>query len=209
VYVVLAIGALAMIAPYVVQVLTSLKTYDETVTIPPTLFPAVPQWQNYVDIASTSFPIFVQVGNSIIVTAVRVAGQLLLGSMAAYAFARLKFPFRRTLFAVFLSVLMVPSQLFLIPQYQFMQGFGWLDSLQALFLPGIFSAFGRVPAAAVLSQPADRARRSCSARWREPVADLLQGHASAGTPGPGGARIAHNGVELERSAVATDRELFT
>lgn len=142
VYVLLSLGALAMIAPYVVQVLTSLKTYQETVSIPPTLFPATPQWSNYVEIASSTFPIFTQVVNSAIVTIVRVAGQLLFCSMAAYAFARLKFPFRKTIFAVFLSVLMVPSQLFLIPQYQFMQGLGWLDTLQALFLPGIFSAFG-------------------------------------------------------------------
>jgi multiple sugar transport system permease protein len=62
--------------------------------------------------------------------------------MAAYAFARLRFPGRKVLFGVFLSVLMVPPQLFIIPQYQIMSDLGWLNSLQALIVPGLFSAFG-------------------------------------------------------------------
>jgi multiple sugar transport system permease protein len=62
--------------------------------------------------------------------------------MAAYAFARLRFPGRGLLFGLFLSVLMVPPQLFIIPQYQIMSDLGWLNSLQALILPGMFSAFG-------------------------------------------------------------------
>lgn len=142
VYAALVIGAVLMILPYVFEVLTSLKTYEETTSLPPTLFPAVPQWQNYVTVSTSTFPIFVQLGNSIVVTAARVAGQLLFASLAAYAFARLSFPFKRTLFAMLLSVLMVPGQLFLIPQYQIMQAVGWLDTLQALAVPGMFSAFG-------------------------------------------------------------------
>lgn len=142
VYGALVIGAVLMILPYVFEVLTSLKTYEETTSLPPTLFPAVPQWQNYVTVSTSTFPIFIQLGNSIVVTAARVAGQLLFASLAAYAFARLSFPFKRTLFAMLLSVLMVPGQLFLIPQYQIMQAAGWLDTLQALAIPGMFSAFG-------------------------------------------------------------------
>jgi multiple sugar transport system permease protein len=69
-------------------------------------------------------------------------GQVLLCSLAAYAFARIEFPFRNLLFGLFLSVLMVPTQLFLIPQYLIMQQLGWLNSLQALIVPGLFSAFG-------------------------------------------------------------------
>ncbi len=141
VYIVLSAGALIMIAPYAVALVTSLKTYAETIAVPPTILPASPQWGNYFAVNGT-FPILIQLGNSALVTAARVAGQLIFCSMAAYAFARLRFPFRGAVFAVFLSVLMVPGQLFLLPQYQIMQSLGWLDTLQALFLPGIFSAFG-------------------------------------------------------------------
>src|SRR6185312_168412 len=63
-------------------------------------------------------------------------------SMTTYAFARLRFPGRNLIFGGFLSVLMVPPQLFIIPQYQIMSDLGWLNSLQALIVPGLFSAFG-------------------------------------------------------------------
>lgn len=142
VYVLLSIGGIAMIAPYVVEVLTSLKTYDETIRIPPAIFPEVPMFSNYAEVSSENFPIYVQIANSLVAAIARVCGQLLFCSMAAYAFARLKFRFRNALFAVFLSVLMVPSELFLIPQYQMMQRFQLLDTVPALFLPGMFTAFG-------------------------------------------------------------------
>lgn len=135
------LGAL-MAAPYAVELLTSLKTYQETVQVPPVIVPAAPQWGNYVSVFSETFPIGIQLANTAIAAVARAAGQILVGSMAAFAFARLEFRFRGPLFALFLSVLMVPSQLFLIPQYQVMQTLGWLDSIPALFVPGIFSAFG-------------------------------------------------------------------
>ena len=142
IYVVLIVAGAVMFAPYVLEILTSLKTYEETQLIPPVIVPAVPQWANYVSVSYQDFPILIELLNSVVASAARVAGQLLLASMAAYAFARLRFPFKRTLFALFISVLMVPTQLFLIPQYQIMQKLGLLDTLPALFLPGMFSAFG-------------------------------------------------------------------
>ena len=142
IYAVLIVGGAIMFAPYVLEILTSLKSYEETLLVPPTIFPAVPQWANYISVSYQDFPILTELFNSVVVSAARVAGQLLFASMAAYAFARLRFPFKRVLFALFISVLMVPTQLFLIPQYQIMQKLDLLDSLPALFLPGMFSAFG-------------------------------------------------------------------
>jgi multiple sugar transport system permease protein len=139
---VLAVGAALMIAPLIIQITASLKTYHEAIRVPPTFLPASPQWHNYSDVSSANFPVWRQLFNTAIAAAARVAGQLLFCSMAAFAFARLRFPGRGLLFAAFLSVLMVPSQLFLIPQYQIMQSLGWLDTIQALFVPGMFSAFG-------------------------------------------------------------------
>jgi multiple sugar transport system permease protein len=75
-------------------------------------------------------------------TAGRTLGQLLFCSLAAYAFARIEFPGRNVLFILMLSVLMVPPQVFYLPQYLIMQDLGWLNSLQALIVPGMFSAFG-------------------------------------------------------------------
>ena len=68
--------------------------------------------------------------------------QVLFCSMAAYAFARIEFPFKNAIFVLVLSVLMVPGQIFLIPQYRIVQSLGLLDTIPALFLPNLFSAFG-------------------------------------------------------------------
>lgn len=141
-YLMLSLGALIMIFPYIYEVLTSLKTYAETIAFPPPFFPARPQWGNYLNVLFTPAPLLRQIVNSVIVTAIRVVGQVLISAMAAYAVARLRFPFRRVVFMIFLSPLVVPSELFLLPQYQIMQALGLLDTLRALFLPGLFSAFG-------------------------------------------------------------------
>ena len=62
--------------------------------------------------------------------------------MAGYAFARIEFPFKNFIFVLLLSVLMVPGQIFLLPQYQLIQKMGLLNTIPALFLPNLFSAFG-------------------------------------------------------------------
>lgn len=142
VYIVLVLGAIVMLSPYALMIATSLKTYPETIANPQSFLPAVPQWSNYIEVNSDQLPIYLQIGNSAIVSIARIAGQLLFASMAAYAFARLRFRFRGLIFGIFLSMLMVPSQLFLLPQYQIMQNLHWLDTLQALAVPGMFTAFG-------------------------------------------------------------------
>lgn len=141
VHLVLVIGAVGMVGPFVWEVLTSLKTLAESNQVPPTLLPEDWQFGNFGAVFDR-LPFAAMFGNTILMTIGRVVGQLLFCSMAAYAFARLKFPGRDVLFVLFLAVLMVPPQLFLIPQYQIMANLGWLNTLQALILPGMFSAFG-------------------------------------------------------------------
>ncbi|GAA1349107.1 carbohydrate ABC transporter permease [Saccharothrix algeriensis] len=141
VHVVLVVGALVMVAPLLWEFLTSVKSFGESVRMPPTILPETWDWSNYGKVFE-AIPFGQQFLNTVLMTVGRTAGQLLMCSMAAYAFARLQFPGRDAFFLLFLSVLMVPSQLFLIPQYQIMQELGWLNSLAALIVPGMFSAFG-------------------------------------------------------------------
>jgi multiple sugar transport system permease protein len=136
----LAIGAIGMVAPFVWQFLTSLKTLPQATRVPPTVVPDW-RWDNYTRIFGL-VPFGEQFLNTLIMTAARSIGQVLFCSMAAYAFARLRFPGRKLLFGLFLSVLMVPPQLFIIPQYEIVAKLGWLNSLPALIVPGLFSAFG-------------------------------------------------------------------
>lgn len=141
VHALLIIGSVMMVFPFVWMVLTALKTNPEAVAIPPTFFAEDPQWGNFTKIfTELNFGQFYL--NTIISTIVITVGQVFFCSMAAYAFARLDFPFKNALFIILLSVLMVPGQVFLIPQYLIVQKLGLLDSIPALFLPGLFSAFG-------------------------------------------------------------------
>ncbi|MEU6284471.1 carbohydrate ABC transporter permease [Streptomyces sp. NPDC047028] len=133
-------SSLAMVAPFVWQIITSLQTLTSVTHIPPDPLPEG-QWDNYHQVFGL-LPFGHQFLNTVLMALGRTLGQVLLCPMAAYAFARLRFPGRKVLFGLFLSVLMVPPQLFIIPQYQIMADLGWLNTLQALVLPGMFSAFG-------------------------------------------------------------------
>ncbi|NUW37403.1 carbohydrate ABC transporter permease [Nonomuraea sp. SMC257] len=140
VHLVLAIGAAAMVMPFFWQVLTSLKTFTEATRTPPVWIPSF-EWGNFAKVLDET-PFLQQLGNTVVMTTGRTLAQLLFCSLAAYAFARLRFPGRDVIFVALLSVLMVPGQLFLIPQYQIVQSLGWLNTLPGLIAPGMFSAFG-------------------------------------------------------------------
>ena len=140
-HVVLMVGAAVMVFPFFWQLLTSFKTLRESTTVPPSFLPSTWHWDNFAEFFEI-LPVGAMAMNSVAALVLRVAGQLLVASLAAYVFARLEFRFKRGLLACFLMVLMVPPQLFIIPQYDVIRGLGWLNSVQALALPGIFSAFG-------------------------------------------------------------------
>ncbi len=141
VYVFLVFCTVLTIGPFVWMFLTSVKTYQEAIQIPPTLFPENFQWRNYAVIAG-KFPFLKLYFNTIVVVLFVVAGQLVISSMAAYAFARLRFPGQNILFVVILGLLMIPGQIFLIPHYKIMAGLKITNTLTALILPGLFNVFG-------------------------------------------------------------------
>ncbi len=141
VYISVSIGALFMIGPFVWMILTSLKTLGEATRVPPVIFPNEYQWYNYFKVTEI-LPFAKFFFNTSFTAVGRTIGQLIFSSMAAYAFARIKFPGRRFLFVLMLSLLMVPPQAYYIPQYLIMIKLGWLNSLKALIIPGLFSAFG-------------------------------------------------------------------
>jgi multiple sugar transport system permease protein len=138
---VLIAGAITMIFPFVWMVSTSLKSLTDSITMPPQLIPSEFMWSNYTDVFQQ-----VPFGNFFINTVVmavgRTTGQLLTCSLAGYAFARLRFPGKNILFMAYLAALMVPFQVIVIPEFILIKWLGWLDTYQALIVPGIFSAFG-------------------------------------------------------------------
>ncbi|MFJ3473407.1 carbohydrate ABC transporter permease [Microbacterium maritypicum] len=141
VHLILAIAAVLMIVPFIWQILTAFKTSNEVASLPPTLFPANPTMLGF-ETFFASVPFWAQFAVSAISLILRVVGQVLVAALAGYAFARLQFPGRNVLFVLFLFMLMVPSQLFLLGQFDIMKGLGLLNTVPALAIPGIFSAFG-------------------------------------------------------------------
>lgn len=137
----LLLGSLVMLFPFLWQIKMSLSTQQEITAIPPRLLPGGMQWRNFTDVFKL-LPFLNQFWVSVAVTVGRTVGQLVLCSMAGYAFARMSFRFKGILLALILSILMVPNQVYLIPQYQIIQSIGWLDTIQGIIAPNIFSAFG-------------------------------------------------------------------
>ena len=136
----LILAAGISIFPFIWMILTSFKTYEESIRIPMTFWPA--QWNlaNYVTVWN-KFPFLNFYTNTFVVMAVVIVGELLISSMAAYAFARLDFPFRNGIFFFCLSLMMVPSQIFMIPQYDLMVKAGLNNTIVALILPRLFNVF--------------------------------------------------------------------
>jgi multiple sugar transport system permease protein len=141
IHVLLIIGAIIMIIPFLWMISTSFKSYGDSMQVPPDIIPKEWHPENYSKVFE-SVDFFKYYLNTIIVTVGRTLSQLLLCSLAAFAFARMKFPFKNVIFIMILSVLMVPPQVILIPNYAILANLGWIDTFYALIVPGIFSAFG-------------------------------------------------------------------
>ena len=141
IHILLVLAVVITIGPFIWMFLTSIKTYEEAIQIPPKLFPEKPQWVNY-KIILNKFPIGTLYFNTFFTVVVVVIGQLTISAMAAYAFARLRFPARNMLFIGILSLLMIPGQIYLIPHYAIMAKLRLTNTLPALFIPRLFNVFG-------------------------------------------------------------------
>jgi multiple sugar transport system permease protein len=140
-YIVLSIGALVMIAPFLWMFSTSLKSISEVFTFPPAILGKVLRWDNYLKI-SERYPFGRFFINSVIVSFVVVVVQLFTSSLGGYVFARLKFRFREILFALYLTTMMVPIHVTLVPIFITMRYLGQIDKLSSLILPNLATAFG-------------------------------------------------------------------
>lgn len=141
VYLALVLMAFIMILPFVWSVLTSFKTQAEALRIPPQILPSSWSFKNYKAV-SEILPFATFFINTFLMVIFRVLGSVFFSALAAYAFARLEFPFKNFLFTIVLLQMMVPGQIFILPQYMIVSKLGWLDSIKALVLPGIVSTFG-------------------------------------------------------------------
>jgi multiple sugar transport system permease protein len=134
---ILSVGAIVMIAPLAWTFSTSLKTKDGVFELPPQWIPDPFVWENYARIW-TAGPLLTGIQNSLIVAcSVTIVGSLT-SALAAFAFAKMRMPFKNVLFLGLLSGLMIPFPTLMIPQFTIFASIGWVDTLLPLIVPGLF-----------------------------------------------------------------------
>lgn len=139
---VLIIGSIVMLVPFVWMILTSFKTISEATQMNPfVIFPS--EWRTY-SFANVirKMDFFKLYLNTFLMVVGRILCAVLTATMAGYAFARLKFKGKNVCFALVLFQMMVPTQIFIIPQYLMVSKMGMLNTLFSLLFPGLITAFG-------------------------------------------------------------------
>lgn len=140
-WIILLLGGIIMVLPFFWMVSSSFKTFGELFIFPPQFIPRRLQWENYLEIwRRLPFHLFFR--NSFVIATLETSGVLLTSSLAGYSFARLRYPGRDKIFLLYLSTMMIPFAVRMIPLFVLMRIFHWVDTHYALIIPGIFSAWG-------------------------------------------------------------------
>lgn len=139
--IVLTIGALIVLIPFIWMFSTSFKTLSDVFQYPPKFFGKEFYWRNYVNVFET-IDFIGMFKNTAIVTAAVVVGQLITSTMAGFAFTYLNFKGRDTIFNIFLFAVMVPFYVMLIPTFSLMNDLKLTNTLWSLILPNVVSPFG-------------------------------------------------------------------
>lgn len=138
-YILLSIGAVVMLFPFLWMVLSSLKEYRDIFSWG--FWPKTVTFENYVEVLTrTNFPRWFL--NSTIVGVVTTAAVLLFCSLVGYVLAVLDFPLKNVIFVAILSTLMIPTEMLVIPWFIMASDWGWTNSLWGLIFPGLIPGFG-------------------------------------------------------------------
>ena len=140
-YTLLTVLAIVVLFPIYITVVNSLLTPPEITRQPPKFFPSHPQWSTY-STAWDAGHMSTYLRNSFIVTIAITVGQVVTAILAGYAFAFLEFPFKRTLFVVFLATLMVPFEVTIVTNVTTVSDLGWYNTYAGLAVPFMATGFG-------------------------------------------------------------------
>lgn len=141
IYAVLLAGVVVFAFPFYWLVTTSLKPESDVFRFPPDFLPSSLNWRNYPQ-ALQKFPFLRSLGNTLIIVVGVELGRLFCVPLAAYAFARIRFPLRNLWFILVLSTMMLPYYVTLIPQYLVFRDLGWLNTFYPLTVPSFFGVGG-------------------------------------------------------------------
>ncbi len=137
---VLSLGAIVTLFPFVWMVSTSLKTGQQVYEVPPKLLVSVPQISNYFEVLQR-VPCSQYFINSVLVAIVVTLGTVISSIFAAFAFSKIDFWGRDVIFSVFLATMMIPSEVLIIPNYVTLSKLGWINTRLALVAPWLISVF--------------------------------------------------------------------
>jgi ABC-type glycerol-3-phosphate transport system permease component len=137
IHIVLLCAVAVMFVPLAWMVSTSLKPVSDIYLFPPKWIPDPPQWQNYAQ-AVTAIPFLRYFFNTLLITGLDIIGKVFSVTLVAFAFARLRWWGRDTLFLAMLATLMLPPQVTLIPQFILFKNLGWVDTFLPLIVPNFF-----------------------------------------------------------------------
>ena len=140
-YLIVAIGALFMLAPFWFMFVFATHSRSEIFNLPPPLWFGDDLGANF-KLLTERLPFWHNLGWSIYVATMATALTLLFCSMAGYAFALMEFRFKKGLFALVMATMLLPSFMNMIPTFMIMDALGWIDQQRALYVPGAASAFG-------------------------------------------------------------------
>jgi multiple sugar transport system permease protein len=143
IYFVLTLGLSFTLLPFIMMILSSFKTNVEVLRVPPTFWPESFTLGNYIKIFNDpKLPLLRFYGNSAFVAAFNVISTLFTSSLVGYMFAKFEFPGKRLLFVWFLTMMMIPTQITMIPSYLILARLGLINSLWGLVIFSAVDAFG-------------------------------------------------------------------
>ncbi|GIN72274.1 sugar ABC transporter permease [Bacillus sp. J14TS2] len=136
-FAILLVGSVAMLVPFAWSISTSLKDQKNIFQMPPQWIPDPATFQHYIDVWK-EVPLFSGFTNTLIVVIFVLVIGIFTSTMAAYAFAKIAFPFKETIFLALLGTMMIPFAVVMIPQFIMFSKLNWVDTLLPLILPGLF-----------------------------------------------------------------------
>ncbi len=136
-YIICTFLAIIYVFPLYWLIVTALKTDKEVFQQPPSLLPMNPQWQNFIT-ATNYIPFWRYMGNTFFIAIVCIIGTILSCTLIAYGFARIRWPGRNVVFLIYLSTIMLPAQVTMIPLYIIYKQLGWIGTFLPLIVPSFF-----------------------------------------------------------------------
>lgn len=140
IHVILIIGSIIMVYPFVWMMVSSFKSSGDVMSLPPRFFPTNPTVQNYLTIFNNSIGTYFV--NSLYISLVRTAIPVYTSTLLGYIFNKFEFKFKNLVFFTFISTMMVPWIVTIIPMYNLINMSGLINTHMALILPTLCSSFG-------------------------------------------------------------------